>query len=844
MSIAGFFDRPFQDPVLVFGTVMVLILVAPALARKLRLPEIVGLILAGIIVGPFALGLLERDASIELLGKVGLLYIMFLAGLEIDLHQVKSNRSHTIIFGLITFAIPLAMGTALGYWVFGMTIPIAILLASMFSSHTLLTFPAVTKLGLAKTRSVTTAVGGTIITDTLALLVLAVVVSSSGGDLDAWFWVRLFGLMAVYLAATMILVPLIGRIFFRRMGTDENIEFVFVMALVFVISFLAHLAGLEPIIGAFLAGLTLNRLIPEKSLLMSRIHFTGDAIFIPFFLLSVGMLVDVRLLFAGASVWIVIAGMGVTAVVSKWIAARLSSVVLRYTRTEAGLLYGMSVNQAAATLAAVLIAFDIGLFDDTIITGTVMMIAVTCLVGSVVTQRKARALALEMEQAPYDASEAPHRIMVPVGAREGAKELLDVAILLRAASSEEPVYPVRVVHEGSDVDAELARAENALAHSVVRAMSIGMPVTPLTLVDINVGSGLVRAIRDNRISLTVCGWEPEASTRPHGFGRAIDQVIDQTRLMIVVNRLTQPVNSAERLVVVFPPFAERQTGFERVVATAKTLARQTGLSLLAVGTAQTLQSAGEFIETARPAVPVSFETVPVWKRVREHLESRVRHDDWLLLVTDRKGEIAWQPNLDRLPHELAAAFPLTNLSVIVPPTEPWDSVEAAEAHTDPSRTVARFAPERTLFALKSSTTEDAVAKLLSAHFGRRSPSAKAVSELLVTISREEPVELVEDVVLLHAHVPFVDDTVAFLGVSRRAFDIPVAGGRPHILIVLLDPVGQDPAKHLKALADIARLIRLPGLVPALREVKTYDEFRKEVSARQGGPDAGAGAPQG
>jgi len=346
MNIAGFFDRPFQDPVLVFGTVMVLILVAPALARKLRLPEIVGLIFAGIIVGPFALGLLERDASIELLGKVGLLYIMFLAGLEIDLHQVKSNRSHTIIFGLITFAIPLAMGTALGYWVFGMTIPVAILLASMFSSHTLLTFPAVTKLGLAKTRSVTTAVGGTIITDTLALLVLAVVVSSSGGDLDAWFWVRLFGLMAVYLAATLILVPLIGRIFFRRMGTDENIEFVFVMALVFVISFLAHLAGLEPIIGAFLAGLTLNRLIPEKSLLMSRIHFTGDAIFIPFFLLSVGMLVDVRLLFAGASVWIVIAGMGVTALVSKWIAARLSSITLRYTRTEAGLLYGMTTRSS------------------------------------------------------------------------------------------------------------------------------------------------------------------------------------------------------------------------------------------------------------------------------------------------------------------------------------------------------------------------------------------------------------------------------------------------------------------------------------------------------------------
>ncbi|MFW5695783.1 MAG: cation:proton antiporter [Alkalispirochaeta sp.] len=835
MNTLELFGRPFQDPVLLFGTVMVLILVAPALARKLRLPEIVGLILAGVIAGPFGLGLLERDASIELLGKVGLLYIMFLAGLEIDLHQVRSNRSHTIIFGLLTFGIPLALGTALGYWVLGMTIPVAILLASMFSSHTLLTFPAVTKLGLAKSRSVTTAVGGTIITDTLALLVLAVVVSSSGGNLDAWFWVRLFGLMAVYLTATILVVPVIGRLFFRRMGTDENIEFVFVMALVFVISFLAHLAGLEPIIGAFLAGLTLNRLIPEKSLLMSRVHFTGEAIFIPFFLLSVGMLVDVSLLFAGAAVWIVIAGMGTTALVSKWIAAHLSSVVLRYTPTEAGLLYGMSVNQAAATLAAVLIAYDIGLFNEAVITGTIMMIAITCLVGSIVTQRTARALALEMEQAPYDGSEAPHRIMVPMGAREGAKELLDVAILLRATSSDEPVYPVRVVHEGADIDAELARAENALAHGVVRAMALGMPVTPLTLVDINVGSGLVRAIRDNRISLAVCAWDPGEAIRPHGFGRTINQVIDQTRMMIVVNRLTQPVNSAERLVVLFPPFAERQTGFERVVTTMKTLAHQSGLSVLAIGTAQTFQSAGTFMEDARPRVPVSFETVPVWKHVTQHIVSRAKHDEWLLLVTDRKGEIAWQPNLDRLPRELAAALPRANLSVIVPPTEPWDSVQAAEARPDPARTVTRFTSARSLFAMKPSTTKEAITKLLSTHFDRRSPSAHAVADLLVEISNEEPVELVEDVVLLHAHVPFVDDTVAFLGVSRRAFDISVIGEQPHILIILLDPVGQDPAKHLQALADIAKLIRLPGIVPALREVKTYEEFRQEVESRVNPP---------
>ena len=834
-----FFTLPFRDPVLVFGTVMVLILVAPIIARKVRLPEIVGLIAAGIFVGPHGLGLLARDQSIELLGQVGLLFIMFLAGLEIDLNQVRRNRSHTIIFGLITFSIPLAMGTGLGYWVFGMTVPVAILLASMFSSHTLLTFPAVGKLGLAKARSVTTAVGGTIITDTLALLVLAVVIAASGGDLDRWFWVRLFALMAVYMTAMVVIIPIVGRLFFRRLGTDENVEFLFVMALTFIVSFLAHLAGLEPIIGAFLAGLTLNRLIPEKSLLMSRIHFTGDAIFIPFFLLSVGMLVNLRLLLADVDVWIVIAGMAVVALLSKWIAALISGAFLRYRRSESGLLYGMSVNQAAATLAAVLIAYDVGLFGDTIITGTIMMIAITCLAGSIITQRAGRALALEEEQAPYDRSVSPNRILVPLGRREGAKELLDIAMLLRESGSHEPLYPVRVVYEDSDVEAELANAEKVLAHSVVRAMSAGVPVTPLTLVDINVGSGIVRAVRDNRITMVVCGWGTAESARAHSYSRAIDQLVDQTRTMIVISRLVQPVSSAERLVLVLPPLAERQVGFERLIATVKTLAYQASTTLHVVATAETMQSGRSFVETSRPSVSVTFEMLPAWKGLRSTLTDSVRSGDWVLLATARKGELAWQPSLERLPKQVAEALANHNLTVAVPAIEPWDSVQVAEMVTEPSRVISGFAADRSEFGMQISNTREAVTRLLSRYFGDHSLSASAIGELLHTISQEEPVELVKDVALLHAHVPFVTDTVVFLGVTRRPLDIPLPTGEPRLLIILLDPVGQDPAKHLKALADIARIIRLPGLVPALHEVRSFDQFRAEIEKRvRTDPDRG------
>jgi len=822
---------PFSDPILIFAGVMVLILTAPLLARKVHLPEIVGLIGAGMVVGPHGFGILMRDQTIQLLGTVGLLYIMFLAGLEIDLHQVRRNKSHAVVFGLLTFGIPLALGIILGVWVFAMTIPVAVLLASMFSSHTLVTFPVVGKLGLAKTRSVTTAVGGTIITDTLALLVLAVIASASRGELSAGFWLRLFALMLVYIAAVLFFVPRLGRWFFRHVSTDENTEFVFVLAIALSSSYLAHLAGLEAIIGAFLAGLTLNSLIPEKSLLMTRIHFTGNAIFIPFFLLSVGMLVDVSLLFTGTEAWIISIGMTCVALAAKFIAAWFSQWALGYVRDEGALIFGLSVNQAAATLAAVLVGYNIGLFSEAVITGTIMMIAVTCLVGSIVTERAGRNVALREEQAVFDASSAPHRIMIPLEGREGAKELLDVALLLREKGSHEPFYPLRVVPEGSHVEQDVAMAEKVLAHTVVRAMSAGVPVTPLTSVDVNPTSGIVRAGRDNRISMILLGWDGRVSSPTRIFGRTIDGVIERSLQLVMVNRFRRPVNTAQRIVLVLPPFAERQLGFASVIAAVKTLAGQAGTSLLVLCSAETVVAAEKFVCRTPPSVPISFETLRSWKQVQASLAERIEESDWLILMGVRKGELAWQPSLDRLPGRLAGGFPDAPFSVFIPPAERWDSQQAADKIADSAYIFSTFTRGRTLLQMDVKTTAEAVRELLAAYFGARTANTHAVTDLLHTISQEEPVELTKDVVLLHTHIPYVDESVVFLGVSRNPLDVPLASGPPHILIILLDPVGQDPARHLQALADIARIIRLPDMVQVLRTVEDFDSLMTQIALR-------------
>ena len=287
---------PFRDPILIFSSVLLIILIAPAVLKQVRVPGIVGLILAGVLVGPNGLHLLERDASIVLFGTVGLLYIMFLAGLEIDLHDFQRYKNRSLVFGALTFSIPQTIGMLTGRYFLGFSWPSAILLASMFASHTLLAYPIVSRLGIARNEAVSVTVGGTIITDTAALLVLSVIAGSARGELSGAFWLQLSISFALFVFAVLWLFPRVGTWFFKNSGSDSSSQYIFVLAFVFAAAFLAQMAGVEPIIGAFLAGIALNSLIPQQSHLMNRVHFVGNTLFSPFFLLSVGMLVDLRVL--------------------------------------------------------------------------------------------------------------------------------------------------------------------------------------------------------------------------------------------------------------------------------------------------------------------------------------------------------------------------------------------------------------------------------------------------------------------------------------------------------------------------------------------------------------------
>jgi Kef-type K+ transport system membrane component KefB len=802
---------PIRDPALIFTLAMGLILLAPLLAARIRIPAIALMIAAGILVGPHGLGLLARDETMLLFGALGILYIMFVSGLEIDLHLLRKNAAHSAVFGMLTFALPQFIGMAAAAGLLGLGLVPTILLASMFASHTLLTYPQVSLLGLAKGRAATTCIGGTIITNLLAMLILAAVASGAKGELAGGFWIRFAIAMVLYAAVLFFVVPRLARWFFRRFADGGIGDFAFVMAMLFACSWLAGKAGIEPIIGAFMAGIVLNPLIPERGVLMSRITFFGNAFLIPFFLLSVGMLVNLGLL-ADARAWIVSLVMIAVALVTKLLATEAFGRLFRYSPAERMLIYGMSVNQAAATLAAVVVGFRLGLFDEDIVTGTIMMILVTCFVGSWATDRYGRRTALE-QQLPenYDLSSAPQRIMIPMANPENADKLMQLAMLIRRPGNREPIYPLALVEEGaSDLEGRIANSEKMLGHAVLHAVAANLPVTPITRVDLNLAGGIVRAMRDFRISTGILGWSGQPG-RPHEiFSRTLDNVVSESRQMLLVTRLPYPLATNRRLILALPPLIERHGGLLQVCQTAKTLAARIGASLRLdiVGTSHA--SLLELVSRLGPDVPTACEDFRDWGEWRSALRTRATPDDLLMIVGVRPGRLAWQPALNRMPATIARELPRHNLIVAYPPLVQDDELDLAE------RDIVWRSPMRgwhVQTGLDGMDTADAVALMAHALFAGDEPVGARFAERFRTIAEESPLELVPGAVLLHVRTRDLDGhSLTAMGVNRNGFPIPKTSVPPRILILLASPREGNPEIHLHALMEIATLLRIPGVV--------------------------------
>ncbi len=661
---------PVTDPVWIFLIVLVIILFAPLLLNKLRIPHIIGMILAGVLIGEYGLNILERDSSFELFGQVGLYYIMFLAGLEMDMEDFRKNKVKGLVFGLLTFFIPMALGIITSMEMLGFSFVSSVLLASMYASHTLIAYPIVSRYGLSRQRSVTISIGGTAVTVTLALVVLALISGMYNGAATPMYWIMLVLKVTLICLVIVFVFPMLGRIFFRKYD-DAVMQFVFVLALVFLGGGLISLAGMEGILGAFLVGLVLNPLVPKVSPLMNRLEFVGNALFIPYFLIGVGMIIDVRTFVAGGSALKVAVVMTVVATLSKWIAAYATQKIYRMSANERKMIFGLSNAQAAATLAAVLVGHEIimengeRLLNDDVLNGTVVMILITCIISTIETERASRKFAMQdsstSEDVPVDVKE---NILIPVANPDTIEYLVNLALVIRDNSRKDGIVALNVINDSGPYNTG-EQGQRYLEKAAMIASAADVKVNMVSRYDLNIASGIIHTVKEYGVTGVVIGLHQKAGILDSFFGSLTASLLKGTFREVIVARLMMPVNTLKGIVVVVPPKAEYETGFIRWVTHLCRMSSQTGCHLRFRADSATAQNIETAISGIAPGVAYSMD-VADGVQFAELMSVNVKSEQLLVVVKARSGSVSYDPAFDRLPALLNKDFPTANLMVIYP----------------------------------------------------------------------------------------------------------------------------------------------------------------------------------
>ncbi len=653
---------PISNPVFVMCVLLVTVLTVPTLMQRLRLPGIVGLILAGAILGPHGVNLLKLGEGIQLLSKIGLLYIMFWAGLEVDMVSFLKNKHKSATFGLLTFSLPLVLGGLCSYYILGLGWMGALLLASMFSTHTLISYPIVNRLQIARDESVAISVGGTIITDTLALLLLAVITGMAQEAMDAWFWVRLIVSLAVFAALVFGLLPRIAKWFFRRVESDITYQFVFVLAMVFVSGLLAEVAGVEAIIGAFLAGLVLNRLIPHSSSLMNRIEFIGNSLFIPVFLFSVGMLVNLHVFFNNEKTIFAALVLTSMALFTKWLAAFFTQKIFGYSSNQGRLIFGLSSSHAAATIAIVLIGYNIKLFDETVLNATIFLILITCLVSSFVTDRAAKSIAAASIHDRILTHET-QRILVPIANPATVVNLVDFAFLIKTKGKTEPVYPLSIILDEKDAREKIRQSQLLIEPMMRHAHERGISLSPIHRVDVSAVSGILRAANELLATEIVIGWQPKASASDRLFGTLLDNLLEESPEMLFVTNLQQSPFKFKKLRAIICEGAHLEPRFAEILQRIENISLHLNLPIKLIVSANTSKSVESLLSKNNlerlKIEPLEKENW--WKLHKNHTP-----DELAILVSARQGSVSYEPFMDKIPAYLAEHFSESNFVLAYP----------------------------------------------------------------------------------------------------------------------------------------------------------------------------------
>ena len=673
-QIAHEFERPFQNPVLVFAVILFIILLSPILLRRLKIPGIIGLIISGVIIGPHGINVLEQNSAVKLFSTIGLLYIMFIAGLELDLKEFQRNKNKSLVFGFLTFTIPLVFGFPVCYYLLKYDFTASLLISSMFSTHTMVSYPIVSKFGISKNEAVAITVGGTILTDTAVLILLAIILSSNNGGLNLSFWIQLAGSLAVFSGIMFWIIPKVTAWFFQKLESEKTSHFIFVLSVVFFAAFLAEIAGVEPIIGAFVAGLALNKLIPYSSTLMNRIEFVGQSIFIPIFLISVGMLVDIKVLLNGPTAVIIAVTLSVVALIGKWLAATSTSKIFRYSSDQRKLIFGLSSSHAAATLAVILVGFQTGIIDENALNGTILLILVTCLTATLVTENASRRILTSEKDEPaieYPVHNSEH-IMIPIANLNNMETLLEFAVFVKNKKSVNPITILSVVPNDEEAEKNLVRAKKNLQSLVRMALANETKVKITATIDHNIAGGIIRASREEMTDTIMIGWPRKTGLIERFIETKTALIISRTSKAIYICQFEHPLVGHNRIILVCPPLGELEPGFEIWLPKINALSKELSLNVFCYCNSASKEAIVEYFHHRKQKSGFAFSEEFDLPDLQV-LQNQVNAEDMLIYVAARRTSVSYENCMENIQEKLEKNFPINSKIIIYPRTHHIDS---------------------------------------------------------------------------------------------------------------------------------------------------------------------------
>ena len=663
------FELPLSNPVLIFSLILLIILLSPILLRRLNIPGIIGLIISGVIIGPYGLNILEKNSAVDLFSTIGFLYIMFIAGLELDMNQFKANKNKSLLFGFFTFIFPLSIGFPVCYYLLGYGFNASFLTASMFATHTLVAYPIVSRLGISKNQAVAITVGGTILTDTAVLIILAVILSNNEGNLNQEFWIKLGVSLTIFSAIMFYVIPKIAEWFFRKLESEKHSHYIFVLAVVFFAAFLAEVAGVESIIGAFVAGLALNKLIPSSSALMNRIEFIGSSLFIPFFLISVGMIVDLSVILKGPQAMVIAGTLTAVALFGKWFAALFTQLVFRYSSAERQLIFGLSSSHAAATLAIILVGYKAKILDENILNGTIILILITCIVATFVTEKAAKKIVVEMDDDPSDLktenSFRNEHILLPIANIESIEKLLEFSIFIKDRKSANPVSILSVVSNDQEAEINILKARKKLEEFVKQASASETKVNIITTIEHNRASGISRISREIMADIIILGWPQRSGLIEKLIGDKVDSILNNTDKTTFICHFEKPLVLHKRITLIIPPLAEHENGFEQWFTKIARLAQELSIPILLCCNETTENYVTKLVKKSKFTASIIYNFFEDWDDFFV-LAKVINPDDLLALVSARKGAASHMNVLENLPSKLEKHFEKNSRIVIYP----------------------------------------------------------------------------------------------------------------------------------------------------------------------------------